>query len=290
VRYFLLTFIMLGACGNDGTSGLKSTSNRIQFQSQPHMLGPGEQDYRCTYLPAPPSAGAIAAFRPVAGPGVHHVALFFAPGEHAQAEQSCWKFGDNWVLVAGAGVNGPEVRLPSNVALPLDTNGVYILQVHMLNASHSNIEVQARYELEPTTNKTYQTAGIYITGVEHFTIPAATNGYAVDATCQGDLPEDARLVNLFPHMHQLGVRFQAEHVVGGRSESLYDAGWRFDDQTVVGLTPEVALGKGDGLHVRCIYDNPNDHAVRFGEGTTDEMCFGIFYYYPAPQPETICVK
>jgi hypothetical protein len=261
----------------------------IVFQSQSHTLAPGQEDYWCTFLPAPPNAAAIAAMRPVTGPGVHHVGLFFAPGESVQPEQSCPQFGKGWVLMAAAGLNAPEVRLPAGVALPLDTHGTYVLQVHMLNATRQAIDVQARYELEPTTEKGYQPAGVYVTGTQRIMIPPAATGYAVDATCQGDLPEGVRLVNLFPHMHRLGARFVAEHIVAGRSEPVYDESWKFDDQTVVPLTPPVTLAKSDQVHVRCIYDNPNDHAVSFGLSTTDEMCYGLFYYYPATQPETVCV-
>lgn len=38
------------------------------------------------------------------------------------------------------------------------------------------------------------------------------------------------------------------------------------------------LRSGDGLRVRYTWDDPTSELVTWGEGTTDEMCLGGFYY------------
>jgi hypothetical protein len=42
----------------------------------------------------------------------------------------------------------------------------------------------------------------------------------------------------------------------------------------------VQLETGDQVITTCTYDNDTDKAVRFGEDTSDEMCFNFASYYP----------
>ena len=34
------------------------------------------------------------------------------------------------------------------------------------------------------------------------------------------------------------------------------------------------------MRTRCVFKNPTDSTVKFGEGTGDEMCFNFIGYYP----------
>jgi len=42
----------------------------------------------------------------------------------------------------------------------------------------------------------------------------------------------------------------------------------------------LRLPAGAGLRFTCDWQNPDDHAVRFGVTTEDEMCFAGGYFYP----------
>jgi hypothetical protein len=90
-------------------------------------------------------------------------------------------------------------------------------------------------------------------------------------------------------MHKLGVQFHVDRTSGGQTSVLYDNAWLFDSQTVVPIAPEVPLGTTDSLTVRCTWDNPTTAPVSFGLHTSDEMCFGVFYYYPATTDQLRCV-
>jgi hypothetical protein len=256
------------------------------------MLDPGGQDYRCSWFPADvrPDA-AVKAMHPFATPGVHHVALFWAEGDSVQPDRDCWSFGSNWVLIAGAGVNSGDVVFPSGIALPLRSGGAYVIQTHMLNAMDHALSIQAGYDLTLTAaGESFTSAGIYVTGVTRFQIPAATMGYSVETLCPANkLPAGASLINVFPHMHKLGTNFFIERIAGATKQTLLENPWNFDNQIVVPIQPAVALGTADILHIRCTYDNPGTMPVSFGESTTDEMCFAVFYYEPATQPEIDCV-
>lgn len=41
----------------------------------------------------------------------------------------------------------------------------------------------------------------------------------------------------------------------------------------------LALAKGQKLRITCSWHNTEDHEVRFGPLTTDEMCFIIGFFY-----------
>jgi Copper type II ascorbate-dependent monooxygenase, C-terminal domain len=43
-----------------------------------------------------------------------------------------------------------------------------------------------------------------------------------------------------------------------------------------------AAKKGDQYGVTCTYDNTTSDTVSFGESSTDEMCFGVLYFWPNP--------
>jgi hypothetical protein len=292
MRALVVAVLLLTACGDPGVPAADGGEQTLQLRTAPYALAAGGEDYRCTWFaPGEASGEAIRTMRPVSGPGVHHTALFFAVGDSVQAERSCTDFGRNWVLVAGAGVGSDQVVLPDGVALPVRTDGAYVLQVHMLNATAGSIDVQAGYDLGLTApGANWQRAGVYITGKTSFTIPAGAMGYQAQAACSGDLLADARLISLFPHMHKLGSHFHVDLTRGGASSVLYDGGWAFESQAVVPIAPEVPLAIDDQLTVRCTWDNPGTSAVRFGEHTSDEMCFGVFYYYPATTDEVSCVR
>jgi hypothetical protein len=47
------------------------------------------------------------------------------------------------------------------------------------------------------------------------------------------------------------------------------------------------LPAGDGLRFTCEWSNPDDHPVRFGVTTEDEMCFVGGYFYPDDEDATV---
>jgi hypothetical protein len=288
--------ITVVSCGGSSPPGDGGATGVLSLRSTPFMLAAAPaEDYRCTWFaPDFPEGAAIKSFRHAAAPGVHHIALFWSEGESPQPERSCWSFGNHWVLVAGAGVGSGETTFPDGVALPLRrTGGSYVLQVHMLNTAPSPISVSAGFDLTLTKpGESYSRAGIYLTGNTRFQIPGLTPSYAVEQTCS-TLPAGAQIVNLLPHMHRLGQRFQVERLTGGSIgglTTLYDGAWKFDDQEMVPFSPAVSLNDGESLRIRCIWGNPGTQPVGFGESTTDEMCFGVFYYHPAQADEIDCVR
>jgi hypothetical protein len=118
---------------------------------------------------------------------------------------------------------------------------------------------------------------------DHFVIPPGVPDYRVEA--RGTLPNDALLLNFFPHMHLRGKRFEYNIVRADKSiEPLLRVNYHFHWQMSYRLTEPLALKAGTELQAVAWFDNSraNPHnpdpeaAVRWGEQTSDEMMVGFF--------------
>jgi len=55
------------------------------------------------------------------------------------------------------------------------------------------------------------------------------------------------------------------------------------------LAPAFELRPGDEIRVHCVYQSlSRTETTYYGEATSDEMCFGMFAYYPAVENFTYC--
>jgi hypothetical protein len=83
-------------------------------------------------------------------------------------------------------------------------------------------------------------------------------------------------------MHKLGTQMYAELLPMGMGPGI-DIGsspmFTFENQYWRKATGAV-MHTGDVVSVRCVWNNPGDAQVKFGEGTNDEMCFSFTMYYP----------
>jgi hypothetical protein len=126
--------------------------------------------------------------------------------------------------------------------------------------------------------------GMVTLGPLGFAIPPRSVGEA-EGYCQ--LPRDTQLIASFPHMHEMGERFEQTIVrKDGTTEPLITLlGWDFESQFIY-ETP-VDLEAGDAIITRCTFRNEYDRPLRFGPNTEDEMCFNFAYISP-PLERGIC--
>lgn len=111
------------------------------------------------------------------------------------------------------------------------------------------------------------------------------------------LPYDATVHQILPHMHYLGK----EMVVTAKTPSgeiiplIQIRDWEFNWQMAYRYVKPVKLPKGTRLELEAVYDNTADNPfqpsqppkeVRFGEETTDEMCFAFIGLTRDPVPPT----
>jgi hypothetical protein len=119
--------------------------------------------------------------------------------------------------------------------------------------------------------------GMVTLGTRQFAVPAQSR-QRVEGFCV--LPEPTTVLASWPHMHQIGARFEATVLKadGEEIDLVTLDGWDFESQFVY-HTP-IELAAGDIIRTRCDFENMSAAVVPFGPGTEDEMCFNFMYHSP----------
>ncbi|MHB1423951.1 MAG: redoxin domain-containing protein [Gemmataceae bacterium] len=130
------------------------------------------------------------------------------------------------------------------------------------------------------------------------TIPAGQERYRV----QGGLEvlEECKLYSVMPHMHMLGreVKVTLTQPGGKPTTLVFINDWEYNWQETYFFKEPILLKPGARLEVESIYDNsdknPNNpfsppQVVKFGEQTTDEMCY-VFFGATSETPRGIKVR
>ena len=212
--------------------------------------------------------------------------------------------------VPGA-VSGP---LPEGLGIKVEPGSILVLQMHYntlsadtvadqstVNVSYSDT-VEREAMILPFTDVGWVSNGRV--GGPPMTIPAGESAVSHSAAIMNDglLMSNFRnrlgaesgdsllIYTASGHMHTLGhkIRLEVERPVPSQNECLLDIqNWDFNWQGTYLLEKPVRLAPEDNLRLSCTWDNsaanqvmvdgalraPTD--VKWGEGTTDEMCLGV---------------
>lgn len=213
----------------------------------------------------------VGGIRPIAPPGTHHTVLSLGGSPLTN-------------IVYASGVGTGEIEFPDGVGLKLPAGETLALQLHLFNASEVPIEGTSGIEiLEVAASEVTQEADLFLPGPFDFELQPAVETVLTD-TCTVSTAQN--LFALFPHMHQLGTHFKTTLTIGGTPTVLHDAPYYFDGQEFTPFTP-IAVGPGDTIEVECTWNNTTANPVGWGESSTSEMCFAIFYRWPN-QTEEFC--
>jgi hypothetical protein len=206
--------------------------------------------------------------------------------------------GAGWagaIELGAAAVGSQPLAFPNGSGAPLPAGTRYVVQVHYNfdNGRGSNrIAVQA-WSAGLLTQVPHGLATVNYT----FDIPAGAVG--VSATAMGDFTmtptngtqsKPGLLWSAFPHMHQIGssIRVDLIRADGSKSCVINIPKWDFHWQGAYQLLQPIKVNAGDRLQTTCVWDNSATHQpivngqpqqpkeVRFGEGSTDEMCLAGF--------------
>ena len=212
---------------------------------------------------------------------VHHIILFQSPDAVSATPAPCSQGGGvTWRMVAGWAPGGGNVELPPEAGFPESGTTHWVAQVHYNNAQSLAGQVDGSgYDLCTTDKLRANDADIMAFGATKFTIPPRGK---LDMTCDFNVPAQLPEVHVFagaPHMHKLGKSLSTHRIRGGVSEAVVDQP-NFDFQTQVGYSTNLGIKGGDTVRTRCVWQNPGDQSVGFGENTADEMCFMFVSYYP----------
>jgi len=197
----------------------------------------------------------------------------------------------NAIPVSASAVGSRTRPFPNGTGVPLPAGTQFVVQVHYNfdNGRGSNrLALQLWQSPTPLTEIPH---GLLVANTT-FLIPAGAP--AISATATGYVTVDGaggtkpgRVWEIFPHMHQLGRSITVElQRASGEKECLLDidGNWNFHWQGSYQLATPVTVSAGDQVRITCTWDNTAAHQplvggvpqqprdVRFGEGSTDEMC------------------
>ena len=200
-----------------------------------------------------------------------------------------------WTFGRGDSVGCYPEDVPAAPALGKGTSAWAVLQVHWNNplllqgqTDSSGIRIYFTPHLRPND------MGTLFVGQRVISIPPEKESVTVTGSCRfSDCVSSLYnrkpigIVTAQNHMHLLG---RAGETVVYRSNDTRrqspivvarDHPFKYDDPVRHYVDPPLMVYPGDEIKVSCTYSSRGQQKVtRFGEGTQDEMCFGIVSYYP----------
>ena len=253
----------------------KLLSHGAQGADSPHIVPAGQETHPNVSVPAPWGSQEVQmiAWRALTdNPKVmHHWILY---GSSAGREH----------LVSSSPGKPHNAPMAPDVGMYLP-GGTLTLNMHYNNLTGTKDEPD-RSGLEVCVvegaNKRPKVATTYPSFTQFaFSIPPKAVDMEVTGTCNVTVTEPVMLISASPHAHKLAhhMRFTVQRA-GGEVVSMLDADFDYQEQGTFELKTPVELRTGDKVITTCIYSNPGNTTVTFGENTADEMCFNFATYYP----------
>jgi hypothetical protein len=271
----------------------------------------GADEYRCFVI----DPSLTATFNLVAvgvhstNPAIVHHTIVYAQLPQNKAEVDALDAADplpgyecfggaGWagaIEVGAAAVGSQPKAFPNGSGAPLPAGTRYVVQVHY---NFDNGRGSNRIAVQAWSSALLSQIPHGLSTVNYtFDIPAGAVG--VSAVAMGDFTmtptngtqsKPGLLWSAFPHMHQIGssIRVDLIRADGSKSCVVNIPKWDFHWQGAYQLVLPIKVAAGDRLQTTCVWDNSATHQpivngqpqspkdVRFGEGSTDEMCLAGF--------------
>lgn len=267
---------------------------------EPYTPPRGKDTYRC-FIVSNPSQETLYVNAFDVRPGdrqiVHHVILYI--DEKGLAERldqrdegpgyNCFGgpgFELSFSSMLGGWAPGTIARrLPEGIGIQIPRGGRLIMQVHYYAAGRTS-EDQTKVGLYLTKGPVERRL-FYIPVVNtRFEIPAGNSNYEVRANFMVPPLLDAKVIQVFPHMHLLGKKIQLDYVDLRRNTrpGILIDDWDFNWQGFYTYKEAIAVPAFTDIRLRCVFDNSANNPrnpsnpvrnVGWGEGTEDEMCLAF---------------
>jgi hypothetical protein len=219
---------------------------------------------------------------------VHHIVLYQAPNSVSSTPAPCKAFGMvTWPFIYAWAPGIGDFELPKEAGFPMSGTMHYVVQVHYNNIGKLTGQTDnSGFDLCTTGDLRPNDADVVAFGSDSFTIPAHGS---LDLVCKYTLPPslDGRTTfATFLHMHRIGTAISNTLTpAGGGSDVVLgsDPSYSFEGQKWTSVVPQQPFHAGDVITTRCVWNNPTDAPVKWGENTEQEMCFAFAAYYPKAQ-------
>jgi hypothetical protein len=240
----------------------------------------GQEVYRCARLTVEEDV-YITTFRALAPQGTHHTVLSVRDNPtQPDGEYDCSASSIAHSMLFASGVGTDDLLFPQGVAIPVRAGQQLELNLHLYNVGDAAITGTSGTlaRLIPAAEVEHQAevvfGGQYLISLS----PDAQNEQTVNGGCQFE--QDATVLALWPHMHQLGRHTKVVHESGAGNVTLLDAPFDFSEQVNHVIDP-VQVAAGERFAIACTYLNDTGRLVTFGDSSEQEMCFVGIYRYPA---------
>ena len=207
---------------------------------------------------------------------VHHSIVFIRPPDGSAFR------GVGWLAAYVPGQR--SVQLPAGHAIKVPAKSKLVFQQHYTPTGTEQSDLTKIGILfgtdEEVTHEVYSLVGID----QEFEIPPHAANYQVDVKVTR-LPDDGKLLAIFPHMHLRGKSFRLFAKKEGRSDILLDVPhYDFNWQHSYELTEPLPLSSIDALEFTVTFDNSNGNPVNpdpqqhvtWGDQTWEEMAVAFF--------------
>lgn len=286
---FIVSLVVVASV--DAKNPLRKPRRGFQTRVGAYVIQPGEDLEVCEYRRlGNEKAMDVSTFTLRMPPGAHHFAVWTYGGSiaddgrfpvGAKPSIGCTGFAPDdpfpQLLIPTQSPN-TELRFPEGVALHLEPRQQVFLNPHMKNFEGEPFSPDIRFNLKKAKKGSvkHYAEGLTFGNSTDIRIPAHGSQTLV---VEWTVPIDLTLIHISTHQHALGTYANVELVApDGTTEILVESrDWVHPKS----YWPKggIRLAPGRKLRVTCAWENPQDHQVTFGTETTDEMCYGIGFFY-----------
>lgn len=267
----------------------------------------GPDDFRCFVLPTNLTEDKQVVgieLRPGNARVVHHVINFLDQNGQARALDARdpaqgYNSGPGGIGFFPTGALGGWAPgnfprwLPKGVGMTLPKGSDVVMQLHYHKTGKPEVDqtsVGIYFAKEPV-EKELQTLPVTSLNIR---IPPNEARHEVKASWP--IPFDAHALTVTPHMHLLGKEMKVTYTLpdGTEKDLIWIKDWDYRWQDTYRFKEPVAIPKGSKVNMVAYFDNTTSNPlnpsnppkeVRFGEQTTDEMCFAFLgFTSDKPQP------
>jgi hypothetical protein len=290
----ILAVALLG-CGSDGMNtgdvdggggGADAATNPGEWKTliaRDWTLAPGTEQYRCSIITVTEDT-YITGFRAIDPIGTHHTVVTVQDsGTNGDFNCDPGTLADEMIFASGVGTDNLE--FPEGVAFKVEAGRKILLNLHLYNLGDAAINGNSGTEIKTIpAAEVQQEAEVTFAGTFVISLPPNTES---SATGRCNFTQDATVMTIWPHMHQLGTHMKVVHEAAAGDVVLHDKAYSFDEQVNYNITPTMVKA-GESVRAECTWNNTTGSTVIFGDSSDKEMCFAGLYRYPRSGENIFC--
>jgi hypothetical protein len=266
--------------------------------TDPIEVAPGAELFPCVVFPLvlQGTSHIVAAGKVTVSPGLHHGNITTRPSDGTAGIHAC--ANTSWttdvigsealdVLQGGQVLFGSTTQIkttewesfPPGMGFAIADGQQIIAHMHYLNPTSGTLAPKPKYQwytIDPATLT--QQLYPFAWEMKGFSVPPNTKQ---TFTSQCTTSQPMHIVNVLPHMHQLGVGLDLAYLGGPKAgqQFLTSPGYAPDSTLQMQYTPAVDLSQGTGFSMACTWNNTTGQTIVEGTGI-NEMCMIFGYGWP----------